>query len=45
MSKKKQEKKMDDDFAKRVAFLMENEESSDIDNELPKRKKIGGARQ
>lgn len=41
VARKKKEQNLDDKFARRVAQMMEQEESDDFDSELPKRKKIG----
>ena len=41
IQKKKKEKKMDEDFAKRVRLMVEQEEQkSSLDDELPKLKKV-----
>ena len=40
MQQKNKEKLMDDKFAQKVAMLMEQNEQDDVDDELPRKKKI-----
>jgi len=40
IQRKKKENKMDEDFAKRVALMVEQEERSSVDDELPRLKKV-----